>query len=262
MNLRTCMLLLLLLSGPPAIARAQQDRAPVEPQSLPAPDQVVEAVKPIIEKTGEHTFRIGKITFDQQTREVRFPAKINMIEGLLEFLLVHENGKVHEALITTDISATQLNLALTLLRYLPSRELYALPNQTGGLSGDFPVVPAAIRAAARLTIEVEHTQDGATTRRNVNDWIQHAKKLTPMPAGPWVYGGSEIYDGKFVPESTGDIIAIFVAHSAMINYPGDGNRDDEVWIPFSKRVPAPGSEVTVILSPYQKSPKFSPAKTK
>ena len=61
MNLRTCMLLL-LLSGPPAIARAQQDRAPVEPQALPAPDQVVEAVKPVIEKTGEHTFCIGKIT--------------------------------------------------------------------------------------------------------------------------------------------------------------------------------------------------------
>lgn len=249
-------ILCLLLAG--SLAVQAQNRAPVEPKSLPAPDQVPEPVKPVMEKTGENTYRIGKVTFNQSTREIRFPAKINMDEGLLEFLLVHENGKTHESLLTTDISATHLNLVITLLRYKASRELYALPNETGGLSGSFPDVPAEIKAASRLKIELEHTQDGVTKRCPVNDWIQHAEHAATMPAGTWVYGGAEIFEGTFVPESTGDIIAIFVARSAMINYLGDDNLNDEVWIPFPKRVPAPGTEVTVILSPDQPAKKTSP----
>jgi hypothetical protein len=208
-------------------------------------------VEPAIEKIDADHYRIGKITFNRKNREIRFPAKVNMVEGLLEFLVVHENGKIHESLFVTDISATHLNLAFTLLRYPASHELYALPNDTGGLSDKFPEVPQEIKNAARIMIEVEVTQDAKSRRRPVNEWIQHAGKKAAMPAGPWVYGGSEIYDGKFVPESTGDIIAIFLARSAMINYPGDDNRDDDVWLPFAKRVPAQGTEVTLILSPFQ-----------
>nr|MCU0751014.1 hypothetical protein [Akkermansiaceae bacterium] len=80
-----------------------QDRSPIEPSSLPAPDQAVEPVKPTIEKLDENRFRIGDITFDQKTREVRFPCKVNMTDGLLEYLLVHQNGKVHESLFVTEI---------------------------------------------------------------------------------------------------------------------------------------------------------------
>ena len=182
--------------------------------------------------------RIGKVIFDQKSREIRFPAKVNMSEGLLEFLIVHENGKVHESLLNTDISPTHLNLAFTLLRYPASRELYPLPNETGGLSGQFPDVPADIKAGARVAIDVEWTDNGKTRRLPINDWIQHAVKTTAMPPGPWVYGGSEFYDGKFAPETTGDIAAIFVSQSALINYPGQDNRDDTVWVAFPKRVPA------------------------
>jgi len=233
---------------------AAQDRAPVEPGSLPAPDQPMAPVKPSVEKLDATHYRIGKVTFDQKTREIRFPATVNMTEGLLEYLVVHENGKIHESLLVTDISATHLNLALTLLRYPASRELYGLPNETGGITDNYPVVPEEIKAGSRIAIEVEWKDQGKTRRLPANEWIQHAVKTTAMPAGPWVYGGSEIYDGKFVPESTGEIVAIFVSQSSMINYPGDDNRDDNVWLPFPKRVPEVGTELTVIITPYSKSP--------
>lgn len=236
-----------------------QDRAPVEPSSLPAPDQAVEPVKPTVEKLDETRFRVGEITFDQKSREIRFPCKVNMTEGLLEYLVVHQNGKVHESLFITEISPTHLNLALTLLRYKPSRELYALPNGTGGLSGDFPVVPEDIKAAARIRIDVEWTQDGQIKRLPVNDWIQHAVKTTAMPQGPWVYGGSEFYDGQFVPETSGDIAAIFVAQSSLINYPGEDNRDDTMWLCFTKRIPPEGTNVTLVIAPH--APSVPPAKT-
>lgn len=251
MNFRITSFILVAATSP----LTAQDRAPVEPSSLPAPDQAMAPVKPSVEKLDATHYRIGKVTFDQESREIRFPTKVNMNEGLLEYLIVHENGKIHESLLVTDISATHLNLALTLLRYTASRELYGLPNETGGITDTYPVVPEEIKAGSRIAIDVEWQDHGKTRRIPVNEWIQHSVKTTSMPAGPWVYGGSEIYDGQFVPDSTGDIAAIFVAQSSMINYPGDDNRDDTVWLPFPKRVPEVGTEVTVIIAPYSKAPR-------
>lgn len=242
---------ILLLTLALAATSAGEERAPVEPRSLPAPDQAVEPVKPNVEKLDANRFRIGKVTFNRSTREVRFPARVNMTEGLLEFLVVHENGKVHESLFITDTSPTDINLALTLLRYTPSRELYPLPNETGGVTDKYPEVPAEVRDAARVVMFVEREESGTTRRVPANEWIQHAVKSTHMPSGPWVYGGSEFHDGKFVPETTGDIIAIFVAPSALINYPGEDNRDDTVWLAYPKRVPAEGTQVQIVIAPHK-----------
>ncbi|MEO5713308.1 MAG: YdjY domain-containing protein [Luteolibacter sp.] len=241
----------IFLAASAALALAE-DRAPVEPKSLPAPDQPVAPVKPSVEKIDETHFRIDTITFDQKTREIRFPGKVNMIEGLLEFLLVHENGKVHESLLMTAISPTQLNLAFTLLRYPPSRELYPLPNDHGGASNDFPEVPSDVKAAARIAIDVEWKEDGKVRRFPANELIQHTVKNTSMPAGPWVYGGSEFSDGKYAPETSGDIMAIFLTNSALILYPGRDDDNDDVWTPYPKRVPATGTDVTIIITPFSK----------
>jgi hypothetical protein len=228
-----------------------QDQSPVEPKSLPAPDQAVEPVKPSVKKLDATRYQIGEVIFDQKSREIRFPTKVNMTEGLLEFLVVHQNGKVHESLLSTEISPTHLNLAFTLLRYPESKELYPLPNEAGGASDNYPEVPPEIKAGARITIDVEWSDNGKTRRVPVNEWIQHDVKSTAMPAGPWVYGGSAFEEGKFTAETSGDIAAIFLSMQAIINYPGDDNIDDTVWTPFPKRVPPQGTNVTVIIAPYQ-----------
>jgi len=242
----------IFLAASAALALAQ-DRAPVEPKSPPAPEEQAAPVKPSVEKIDETHFRIGTITFDQKTREIRFPGKVNMTEGQLEFLLVHENGKLHESLLMTDISPTALNLAFTLLRYPPSRELYPLPNDPGAAANVFPEVSTEVRAAARITVEVEWKENGKIRRFPANELIQHTVRNTSMPAGPWVYGGSEFEDGKYAPEISGDIIAIFTSSAALINYPGKDDDNDEVWIPYPKRVPAAGTDVAIIITPFSKN---------
>jgi hypothetical protein len=241
---------LIVVSALASLAIAQ-DQSPVEPKSLPAPDQTVEPVKPSVKQLDATRYQVGEVVFDQKTREIRFPTRVNMTEGLLEFLVVHQNGKVHESLLSTEISPTHLNLAFTLLRYSPSKELYPLPNETGGLSDKYPEVPADVKAAARVSIDVEWSDEGKIRRVPVNEWIQHEVKATAMPAGPWVYGGSDFHEGKFVAETSGDIAAIFLSMAALLNYPGVDNIDDTVWIPFPKRVPPEGTNVTVIIAPYQ-----------
>lgn len=220
------------------------------PPPVVATDAPAEPVKPSVRKLDGSRYQIGGVIFDEKTREIRFPTKVNMTEGALEYLIVHVNGKVHESLLSTEISPTHLNLAFTLLRYTASHELYPLPDDTGGVSDKFPDVSAQVKASSRVTIEVEWNDDGKVRRLPVNEWIQHGVKATAMPAGPWVYGGSDIFEGKFVAETTGDVAAIFLSQAALLNYPGEDHENDDVWTPFPKRVPAEGTNVTVIIAPY------------
>jgi hypothetical protein len=114
-----------------------------------------------------------------------------------------------------------------------------------------------VKAGARVAIDVAWDDGGKPRRLPINEWVQHAVTTKNMPAGPWVYGGSGFYDGKFNAETTGDIAAIFVSQASLINYPGDDNHDDTVWLAFTKRVPEVGTDVTVIIAPYAKTPQPS-----
>lgn len=213
----------------------------------PSPEQK----KPAVERIDETRYRIGKVVFDQKTREIRFPAKVNMTEGLLEFLIVHENGKVHESLFSTDISPTHLNLAFTLLRYPPSKELYRIPREPGLLSNNFYEVPEETRNAARVSIHVEYLRDGETKIHPAHDWILHEPTRASMKPTHWIYGASEFFDGRYVPESTGDIAAIYITNSSILNYPGEGNLDDTIWSVHTNRVPDLDTNVTLIIAPLE-----------
>jgi len=215
------------------------------------PEQAAEPVKPSVIKLDETTYQVGGVIFDQKTRQIRFPTKVNMAEGLLEYLIVLQQGKAHESLLITEISPTHLNLAFTLLRYPASQELFSIIGEGGHMTRERPDVPAEVKAGARITIDVEWTENGVTRRVPVNEWIHNPANDTALAAGPWIYSGSDFSEGKYVPEMTGDIGAIMVAPAAMINYPGIDNLDDVTWFAFEKRVPPQGTNVTVIIAPYQ-----------
>jgi hypothetical protein len=240
----------LLLAGIPLLGA---DPVPLEPRTLPAPDQPLAPVEPTIKELDAERLRIGGVIFNRKTREIRFPAAVNLAGNeLLEFAVVHANGKVHESLLVTDISATHLNLAFKLLRYPASPELYPLMEEDGSVSDKFPEVPADVKAGARVLLGVEWEQDGAIRRAALNEWISHGSTGQSMPADPWVYGGSMIHEGKFQAELSGNIAAIFLSNTALLNYSGNDNQSDEVWLPFPGRVPAVGTKVTVTIAPHLK----------
>ena len=206
--------------------------------------------KPKIEQLDENRYRIGDVTLDKKTREIRFPAVLNMKEGILEFLIVHEHGAVHESLFRTHVSPTHINVALTLLHYKASKEFYRIPKENGVPSGKYYEVSEETKLAARLAIHVEFEKDGETKRLPVNDWVRHETSAQAMPPSHWVYGGSDFYKGNFIPEGSGEIAAIFITDTALINFPGKDNINDEVWTVMTERVPALQSKVTLVLAPY------------
>ena len=220
-------------------------------ESPPVNTQTTEPLKPSVTKLDEFRYKIGDVILDRKTREIRFPTKVNMNEGLLEYLIVLQQGKVHEALMISTITPTHLNLALVLLRYTPSSELFSLINETGHPTGIYQDVAAPVKAAARITLDVEWDDNGTTRRVPVNEWVRNNSRGVGMEAGPWLYTGSSISNKKFIPDLSGDITSIMTDSNAMINYPGADNQDSPAWFAFPKRIPPVGTPVTVIIAPYR-----------
>ena len=242
---------LLVISTCVAISLAQET-APVKPGPPAVTDAAAESVKPSVTKLDEKRYQIGSVILDRKNREIRFPAKVNMAEGLIEYIIILQKGKAHEALLITTIVPTELNLAFVLLRYAASPELFSQINETGHPTGIYPEVSTPVRAAARISMEVEWSDNGTTRRVPINEWLRDNAKDAALAPGPWLYTGSSLSDGKFIPDLSGDIASIKLDSYAMINYPGADNEQGVVWFAFPKRVPPVGTNVTVIITPYFK----------
>jgi hypothetical protein len=94
-------------------------------------------------------------------------------------------------------------------------------------------------------------------RLPVNDWVRHETTAKAMRPGHWVYGGSDFYKGNFIPEDSGQIAAIFITDTALINYPGQDNINDEVWTVMTERVPDLETKVTLVLAPPERTLEIS-----
>ncbi|MEN9974092.1 MAG: hypothetical protein RLZZ282_98, partial [Verrucomicrobiota bacterium] len=221
------------------------------PAANPPATPAVDLAKPQIKKLDESRYQIGEIIMDQKSREIRFPAKVNITEGLVEYLVCLQQGRIHEALLITEIAPIHLRIAFTLLRFPASNELFSTLDETGHMTGIYPDVPLPVQAGARIAIDVEWNDNGTTQRKPINEWVQQSAKNTDMMVGPWLYTGSEIVEGKFIPACTGDLAAITVNPGAMINYPGSDNVDNG-WNALSKRIPSKGTPVTLIITPFYK----------
>lgn len=237
-----------------SVLAADPEPAPAavtEPAAVePGPAEKTAEQVPSVVKLDNGMMKIGEVTFDPKTRQIRVPCSVNMSEGLLEYAVVHENGKIHESLLITKASPLAMNVAFKLLRYVASEELYAIEKERGVLTGNFPKVPEEVRKAARVDLFVEWQAEGKTKKVPLADWVMHAQTTKAMSPEPWVYGGSMMYEGKFLAEATGDIASIFVNRGSLLLFAGKDNQNDDVWLAFAKRIPPQGTSVTFIIQPH------------
>lgn len=209
--------------------------------------------KPAIHDLGDGKFQVGLVTFLQKTREVSFQAEVNMKEGPLEYAIVHENGKIHEAIIITKARPFDVNIALKVLGFKESKELFPILDEDYRPTNQFPKVPETTRNAARAEILLEWKDaKGKVQKAALNDWITYTITSKSLPPLPWIYGGSYVHNKSFQAQSSGDIVALFTNNAALFNWGGkDGNLDD-VWAPNTKRIPDVGTSVKVTIKPFIK----------
>lgn len=241
---------LLLIALVVFLAGGMSARSQERERRAPAADAAKEEVpKPevSVQKVGETLYRVDEIEFDAKTREIRFPATVNMNEGgPLEYILVNEKGKVHESIFTTPVSPLYLQVALKLLRYkagygdvfdrLLSPEVLEKEGGSAEDRGDSIIFTFQAEGSEATIPAYEFVIDG-----------ESAEAMTP---GGWTYTGSVVEDGLFMAEAEGSIIAIYLDHLALFNMTRDGADIDERWGARSSVIPEIGTKGTMTIQPF------------
>ena len=208
---------------------------------------------PSIKKIDVDNYLIGKVKFNKKTRTISLPATVNILDAPLEYVLVLEKGQNHESLFTTDILPFNLNLALKLLNYQTSQELFRILDKDYRPTKEYHQVPEETKAAARANLFVSLSQPDKTTKElPLNGLILITATNSPLPPSPWVYNGSYIHEGKFKADLKGNLIAILEDSSSLFNCPLDNRTGDRLWTANKKHLPEFGTPVQIIIKPAPK----------
>ncbi len=252
----TTALFALLLASQPVAAEGDAVPQPVtKPTTAPINQAATEQpTEPLVKKISADIYQIGRVTFNKTTREISLPAHSNLLEAgtPLEFLLVHLNGeKVHESLLVTETDPTNLNIALKLLNYKESQELFKPLLADGSRAEKEHVVADDIRKAARFTIHVSWKENGQKKSVPITQWLQHSVTGKPMPIIPWVYSGSYMHRNRFKAKVNGNIFALLTNESAIANYPGADRHDDTLWLSPKNMAPEDTPiTITITIKPW------------
>ena len=187
---------------------------------------------PALRQVSDSVFEFGNVRFDKNARTISFPAKVNMREDAIEYVLVHSSGKVHESVLATETEPYQIHIAAALLGWMIQSTNAASTN------------PAS-RSGQPIRISVTWTNTGEAQTTPIEDLILNTSTKAALSRGPWVYNGSRISDGVFVAQRDGSITAIIDDVDAMINNPRPQNENDDIWRPITEKIPPKGTQVQV-----------------
>lgn len=224
---------------------------PSSPAGAKVAAELMEAAKSRIKKTGETDYQLGDILFSSATREVRIPAVVNMTEGILEYALVHENGKTHESLLRTTVSPTELNVVMLLCHYEPHIKEAAqfLPDPKPETRAKM-ALPMTREGANQVRVTVQwKDKDGKEHTSPLSGWIENRKLGRALSLDHWTYTGSFISQTGYAAEHDGSHIALYFDLVSLVNCPDEGNMDDERWFVLKSAVPPLDTPVTLIFAP-------------
>jgi hypothetical protein len=215
---------------------------------------------PSIREMSAGVWQVGAMRVDRGDDSVRFPALVNMTNGLLEYVLVHVRGKDHESLLTTEVPPYHLQVAMLLLGARgadPKLLTNAPPSGPIRSSDQTPAQPPV--AGDPVEVEVEWRDAKGLQRQSVSGWLRNRTSGGPMSSGRWTFSGSMVWEGAFIAQIEGSIIAVITDISAMFNNPRPDRDIDSLWEANSAVLPPEGTAVTVIIRRHRVRPQSETA---
>jgi len=225
-------------------------RVPAQSAPSPTPPPALSALKEVAPGVLEY----NGIRLDKKNRCISFPGVVNQREGLIEYLLVNDKGKVHESLFSTKLMPHDIQVALLLIGLPP--EVKANTKETVPPSA---IDTAYLQAAPKLKgppvkISVAWTRDGKPGEIAPSEWILNLQTNHPMTPGAWTYNGSMVQDGVFLADEELSIVAVITDPTALVNNPRPGYDNDEIWQLQDKVIPPLDTpvEITITLADSNK----------
>ncbi len=198
--------------------------------------------RPVVREVSPGIYEVGKVRLDQKALSISFPGKLNMKRGLLEYLLVNPKGSVHESLLATEVEANDIHVAMLLLGAKGGAITAAAP--PAQLDAQY------FRTAPKLTgdtvfITVKWKEKDVEKTVAIEGWIFDAARK-PVEHGPWIYNGSMVYEGRFLAQTDGNLVALVTSPTALINNPRKGNDNDQMWNVNEDTTPGESTPVEII----------------
>jgi len=185
---------------------------------------------------GPGLFEIGKVRLNKNDKSVTFPAVLNMSPGLVEYVLVTETGKIHESLLRTDAEPYQIHMAMLLL------------GAKGAGTNAFPQKPDEPLPGDKVLLDIAWKDArGKEQKHRAEELIFNEQTKSPMSRGPWVYNGSRVFEGTFIAQQDGSIIALIEDPDALVNNPRQGRENDEIWEVKTNGLPPLNTAVEVTI---------------
>ena len=211
-----------------------------------APPRDKEATKPAAEVTRRPFGKYKNIYLERQGDQLRVvvAAQVCLREGQLEELLCRKGTKEHEAVLSADVDARAIHLALI-----------AAGAKEGSPVKFEPEYAAASGSAIKINLEYE--KDGKKVVVPAQDWIRNPKTKKNLDHD-WVFGGSKLVanpDGKDKPPiylaNYGDIVCVCNMESALLDLPVMSPKrfEDRMYEAHTERIPAQETKVMVIFEP-------------
>lgn len=208
-------------------------------------------------------FKVGTVQLDKNTGTVTFPAKVQMDDGLLEYLLVTPQGPVHETLFVSEAAPQDVHMAMLLLG---AKGMVKQPSEKQpGRIDAASLAKAPKLTGDRISLSVKWTdKSGKEQSAPPERWIvrriftpKKPTKIVTAEDGPWLYTGSYFYENRFIAQMDGTFIAMVTFPGALINNPRTGSNDDHVWFVKKEAVPPVGTpvEFSIKLEPGDKPTK-------
>ena len=186
---------LMVRGGPQAYG--QGGPRPLENQSAPSGSTST------VQRLSTGDFVMGLVRLDPKRREIFIPCSLNHTNGVIEYLLVNREGKVHESLFKTDARPSAIHTLALLL--------------STGPSGGTREVEVLVRA------------EGATNLIRAETLVWDLRREKSMQPGSWSYLGSRMESGRFVAERDGSILAVIADPAALADNPRLGREIDDNW---------------------------------
>lgn len=172
-------------------------------------------------------FNLGEVRVSPSAMAISFPAQVNQRTGLVEYLVVHETGKVHESIFKTKVGGQQIHAGALLFSDKP---------------------PASTNAQPRIkNIEILWNENGAEKKFAAAELILDKKKKRALGQTKWAYRGSRLIDGVFLAQRDGSLIAIMEDRDALVDQATPEASDDENWEPLTDKLPDVQTPVTITL---------------
>lgn len=182
-------------------------------------------------KLNDGLYRIGNVKIYKDQRFISIPGSINMSDGLIEYLACSLKGKLHESILALDVEPYHIQVALLLLGLVP-----------GDRPIDFQGAPEP-PCGDPLKIIISWKSEGKPVEYSPENLILNIEDKKTMEKADWVFSGSKIFDGQYMAQMEGSIVAVFHDPHAVIDHRSITGADDRHFFANREVLPLVGTPV-------------------